>query len=140
MLTASRKIHFDTAHRVMGHENKCRYLHGHRFVLEVSFAANDVDSVGRIIDFGVIKEILGKWVEDNWDHNVVLAKADLDLGEKISSITDQKIFYLDNNPTAENLAEYLMSEVCPKLFAKYNVICTKIKLYETPNCFVEVEK
>jgi len=140
MLTTSRRIHFDAAHRVIGHENKCRNLHGHRFVLEVSFTASEVDSVGRIIDFGVVKEILGAWIEENWDHNVVLARADMNLGEKISAITHQNIFYLEVNPTAENLAEYLMNEVCPKLFAGLNVVCTKIKLYETPNCFVEVSK
>lgn len=140
MLTASRRIHFDAAHRVIGHENKCKYLHGHRFVLEVSFTASSVDSVGRIIDFGAIRDILGSWVENNWDHNVILSKEDIELGQKISSITNQSIYYLAKNPTAENLADYLMQEVCPQLFKEHKIICTKIKLYETPNCFVEINK
>jgi 6-pyruvoyltetrahydropterin/6-carboxytetrahydropterin synthase len=137
MLITTRRLHFDAAHRVIGHENKCKYLHGHRFVVEASFIAQSIDNVGRIIDFGAIKHILGSWIEKNWDHNVILSKADEALGNQITSITKQNIYYLPCNPTAENLAYHLMQEICPALFKQHNVKCKKIKLYETPNCFAE---
>jgi 6-pyruvoyltetrahydropterin/6-carboxytetrahydropterin synthase len=137
MLTCTRRIEFDAAHRVMEHESKCKNLHGHRYVIEASFCAQEMDAIGRVIDFGCIKELLGGWVDANWDHSTILHEKDYILGNKIAEVTLQNIFYLPKNPTAENMAQYLLHEICPMLFANKNVICVKIKLYETPNCYAE---
>jgi len=48
------------------------------------------------------------------------------------------VFYLSVNPTAENMAAYLMQRVIPDLFKTDNIRCTHLRLYETPNCFVEI--
>jgi 6-pyruvoyltetrahydropterin/6-carboxytetrahydropterin synthase len=138
MITCTRKIEFDAAHRIMNHESKCKMLHGHRYVLEVTFLAKKLDNLGRIIDFGQVSEILGSWIDDNLDHNTILCIKDKKLGKNISSQTKQKIYYLEQNPTAENIARHIFSDICPKLFAKRNVKCVAIKLYETPNCHVNV--
>jgi 6-pyruvoyltetrahydropterin/6-carboxytetrahydropterin synthase len=114
-------------------------LHGHRYALEATFAANELDDLGRVIDFGVIREVLGSWVDDNLDHNTILCEKDKNLGEKIFSETNQKIYYMKENPTAENIANHIFKEICPKLFANKNVKCTAIKLYETPNCYTNVK-
>jgi 6-pyruvoyltetrahydropterin/6-carboxytetrahydropterin synthase len=113
-------------------------LHGHRYCLEATFVAADLDNLGRVIDFGVIREVLGGWIDDNFDHNAILSIKDKELGEKIAEITGQKIYYMAQNPTAENIANYIFSEICPKLFADKNVKCVAIKLYETPNCYTNV--
>lgn len=139
MITCTRRIEFDSAHRILNHESKCKMLHGHRYALEATFVANDLDDLGRVIDFGEIKQILGLWIDDNFDHNTILSQYDKKLGEKIAAETGQNIFYLDENPTAENIAKFLFKTVCPKLFDGKNVKCVAIKLYETPNCYVEVK-
>lgn len=139
MITCTRRIEFDAAHRILNHESKCKMLHGHRYALEATFAAYDLDDLGRVIDFGEIKKILGDWIDENFDHNTILSKYDVELGEKIASQTGQRIFYLAENPTAENIAKFLFEKVCPIIFAEKNVKCTAIKLYETPNCYVEVK-
>ena len=138
VLTCTRRLEFDAAHRVMGHEGKCRNIHGHRYALEASFAAKKLDDLGRVVDFGVIKEKLGAWIDENWDHTAVLYDKDKPLGKAISEITGQKIFYLPSNPTAENMAEYILHTVCPKLFAKMPIECVGVRLYETPNCYAEL--
>ena len=46
--------------------------------------------------------------------------------------------YLNSNPTAENIALHLKDKIFPNLFKEGNFIITKVRLYETPNCFVEV--
>lgn len=138
MFSCIRKIEFDAAHRVMKHESKCKMLHGHRYVLEAKFEASKLDDLGRVIDFGVIKEILGKWVDDNLDHNTILFEKDRELGDKITAITNQKIYYMKSNPTAENIAKHILDDICPVLFKDSDVKCVGIKLYETPNCYVEV--
>jgi 6-pyruvoyltetrahydropterin/6-carboxytetrahydropterin synthase len=138
MITCTRRIEFDAAHRIMNHESKCKMLHGHRYALEASFAATKLDNLGRVIDFGEIREVLGAWIDDNLDHNTILSIKDKNLGDKIASETGQKIYYIKENPTAENIAQYIFAEICPKLFANKNVKCVAIKLYETPNCYVAV--
>ncbi len=137
-IQCGRRIEFDAAHRVMQHEGKCKHLHGHRYGLEASFAASGLDALGRVVDFAVIKEKLGGWINDNWDHATILFDQDKALGSAIESHTGQKIFYLASNPTAENMAEYIIKEVCPALFKDDGITCTHIRLYETPNCYVDV--
>ncbi len=138
-MITTRRLEFDAAHRILNHESKCKMLHGHRYVLEVGFLAEKLDDLGRVIDFGVVKDLLGKWIDDNFDHNTILATKDKNLGAEIAKNTGQKIYYLDENPTAENIALHLLHEICPKIFAKKNVKCVAIRLYETPNCFVDVK-
>ena len=137
MITCTRRIEFDAAHRVMKHNSKCKMLHGHRYALEATFSADHLDELGMVIDFGIIKDILGDWVDNNWDHNTILNSKDRALGEQITQVTGQKIYYLNCNPTAEEMANYLFNEICPKLFAKYKITCSQIKLFETPNCYAQ---
>ncbi len=137
-ITCTRKIEFDAAHRVIEHFSKCKHLHGHRYVVEATFIADELDSLGMVIDFGIIKKILGTWIDENWDHNTILSTQDKPLGDSIAAITNQKVYYINANPTAENMAKYLFEEICPNLFKDSHVKCIKIRLWETPNCHAEI--
>lgn len=137
MISCTRKIYFDAAHRVMEHESKCKLLHGHRYVIEATFTADELDKLGRVIDFGIVKEVLGDWIDGNFDHNTILHADDKELGNAIKNNTGQNIFYLPVNPTAENIADYLLNEVCPELFKGKGVKCIQIRLHETPNCYAD---
>lgn len=139
MQSAVRKIHFCYGHRVMNHENKCASLHGHNGVIWIHASPlNKLDSVGRVIDFSVIKSVVGNWVDENWDHTMILFKEDLKTIELVSKAPSQKsIFILDKNPTAENLASYLLWDICPKLLKGKGIIVHKVVFWETENCFVE---
>jgi len=68
MIRITRKIEFDSGHRVLGHEGKCAHLHGHRYVAEITVESAGLDSLGRVVDFSVIKEKVGKWVDENWEY------------------------------------------------------------------------
>ncbi len=138
MISCTRRIEFDAAHRIINHESKCKMLHGHRYALEATFVAKELDALGRVIDFGVIREVLGSWIDNNLDHNTILSIKDRDLGDKIAATTGQKIYYIAENPTAENIAHHIFAEICPQLFADKEVKCVAIKLYETPNCYTNV--
>lgn len=72
MIKCTRKIEFDAGHRVVGHENKCQFLHGHRYVLEVKAESSVTDNLGMVIDFGHMKSIIQKWIDNNFDHNIIL--------------------------------------------------------------------
>lgn len=134
---AVRIIKFDAGHRVVNHESKCRTLHGHEYKAEI-YAEGDLDSLGRVIDFGVIKEKIGTWIDENWDHTMIMYCKDEDL-EKVKSCSGYKeVFVTSFNPTAENLAAFLLNSVCPVALDGTGVKVTKIKLWETSNCYVEV--
>lgn len=139
MIQITRRLSFDAAHRIVDHESQCRYIHGHRYTVEASFTAPQLDPLGRIIDFGVIKERLGGWLDEHWDHTAILWEKDRTLGEAIAALTGQTIYYLPYNPTAENMAIYLKDTICPALFAEAEIACTRILLHETPHCHAEVE-
>lgn len=73
-----------------------------------------------------------------WDHTMILFKDDkktIDLCKKAPGVKD--IFILPENPTAENLAKYLLNEICPKLLKGKGIIIHKITIYETENCYAE---
>lgn len=139
IIEITRRIEFDAGHRVIGHEHKCKYLHGHRYVLEVSVTAPKLDHLGRVFDFGLLKETIKKWIDQYFDHNVILHKNDKKLGELINNHTGQEVYYLENNPTAENIALHLKNDIIPTLFQNDLFDIVKVKLYETPNCYVEVK-
>lgn len=135
---AVRQLKFDAGHRVVNHESKCRSLHGHEYKLHLFAQADALDSLGRVIDFSVLKNIVGTWVDENWDHTMILFEKDPDL-EKLKSCDKAKpIFIMKTNPTAENMALYLLNEVCPQLLRGTGVVVNKIRLDETSNCYVEV--
>ncbi len=138
MVECTRRIEFDAAHRVVGHKNKCKYLHGHRYILEITATTSKLDEIGMVADFALLKTIMKEWIDNNFDHNVILNISDKNLGEYIAKCTGQSVYYLDSNPTAENIALHLLEDVIPLLFAQSLFQILRIKLYETPNCYVEV--
>ncbi len=138
MVECTRRIEFDAGHRVIGHPNKCKYIHGHRYVLLITARTNELNELGMVVDFGELKSIMKGWIDKNFDHNVILHQDDKALGTLIAKETGQDVYYLKNNPTAENIALHLKSDIIPLLFTENSFAIVKLKLYETPNAFVEV--
>ena len=133
MITITRLFHFDYGHRVLGHEGKCKHLHGHRGVVEVTVVAPDLDELGRVIDFSCVKQVVGDWIDSHWDHNILLHERDplLQAQEVFAGKAPYVMKY--GNPTAENISRELF-EIASSLLFQYNVSVTKIQMHETPNC------
>lgn len=137
MITCTRRIQFCCGHRVAGHESKCRNLHGHNYVALITAEAESLDNLGRVIDFSVLKGRVGKWIDDNWDHGFVLWEDDHQARVCVEGMTGQKVFHLPSNPTAENMAEYLVRIVSPAVLVGTGARVTKVTLWETENCYAE---
>lgn len=140
MLTATRRIQFCAGHRVHRHESKCRNLHGHNYV--AFFTAEGIDEeqdpLGRVVDFGVLKEKLGGWIDENWDHGFILFEKDREGREALGYVPNQKVYLMDSNPTAENMAKHLLHDIGPNLLRGTGVALVSVKLWETENCYAEV--
>lgn len=131
MITATRYHDISTGHRVAGHENKCASLHGHNYRWHFTIGSPELDNVGRVLDFGVIKSLLCEWLEENYDHKFLLWEHDPLL---------PAMKYLDGviavsyNPTAENMAQYFCEELAPHLLAGTGCVLVKCEIEETRKC------
>ena len=137
MITCTRRIQFCSGHRVFGHEGKCRHLHGHNYVALVTAGADELDGIGRVIDFGVLKERIGGWIDREWDHGCILWQRDDEAHRAVESCQPAKVFSLPTNPTAENMADYLLRIVCPRELEGTGVTVTAVRLWETENCHAD---
>lgn len=160
--TVIRSHEICAGHRVVGHESKCRHLHGHNYKFHFKVAPKNqfqgiksdilLDSVGRVIDFSVVKTTLCQWLEDNWDHKFLHWENDGMIeglkglvaedtkGECVSAV-DQNHFYssfvsLPFNPTAENLAAYMVEVIGPRLLDEHGVQLIECTIEETSKCHV----
>lgn len=136
----TRRFGFDAGHRILNHESKCANLHGHRYTADVTVMANDLDPLGRVVDFSVVKDLIGEWIDEYWDHTMILHGEDplLKIKEDRKLIFGPKPPYIiGKNPTAENLAAILLAE-SQQLFTDAglgHLYVRRVVLYETPNCW-----
>jgi len=138
MTTAVRRLQFCAGHRVWKHEHKCANLHGHNYIAFVHAEADQLDNLGRVIDFSVLKERIGGWIEQHWDHGFICHRDDTEALRAMEAIPNQKTFLMDANPTAENMADYLLRVVGPEQLADTGVRLVRVVLWETENCYAEV--
>lgn len=132
-----RSIGIDAGHRIPGHEGKCRNFHGHRYTFDVYMRSfeRELDSLGRVIDFSITKTKIGGWLEQNWDHGMILWERDefAFLWQEDGLLASQKHFFLPVIPTAENLARYTR-RVANELMQGTGIDVFQIVCHETPNC------
>jgi len=131
-VTAERFHDFSYGHVVLGHESKCANLHGHNGRVHFTVAAPQIDSVGRVVDFSYIKERLCIWVEEEWDHRFLISQDHPFAG--ILSQHDSTVVVVPFNPTAENLAAYLLHVVGPLQLKDTGLVLTSVKFEETRKC------
>jgi len=132
-LTVTRRIPFCAGHRLIGHEGKCRHLHGHNYVEFLTAATGGLDHVGRVVDFSVLKERIGEWIDQHWDHSFIVNEADSALRDFLRT-TSQPHHCMGVNPTAENMADHILRVVGPSVLEGTGVHLVKVELWETENC------
>lgn len=138
IITATRYHDFCAGHRVTGHENKCAHLHGHNYRVHFTVQANQLDHLGRVMDFSVIKEKLCEWLEVNYDHKMLIWEHD-PLLEGLRGIVPNDIVVTTFNPTAENMAQHLCEVVAVEQLAGTGCILVKCEIEETRKCRASYE-
>jgi len=139
MVDITRKIEFDAGHRIPDHGSKCRNLHGHRYVLEVTLRGviNDrpgEETSGMLIDFGTLKDVMNRVICDHWDHAFLVYEHDHVVRMFLESMPEHRTCVMDCVPTAENLAKLAFELIAPHC----NDTLYHVRLYETPNCWADV--
>ncbi len=141
-VTITRRLEFDAGHRIPDHKSKCRNLHGHRYVLEITLAGNIIDrpgasSHGMVMDFSDVKEIAKRELVDQWDHAFLVWREDKVFHEFLSTLPDHRTVVLDSPPTVEHLANEAFRLLAKAYAARYenDLRLEAVTLYETPNCW-----
>jgi 6-pyruvoyltetrahydropterin/6-carboxytetrahydropterin synthase len=98
----TKVIEFAYGHRLLNHDGKCRYLHGHNGMVEVDLDAAALDKMGMVIDFSRVSEVVKNWIDANLDHRMLLHRDDP--MTPVLQAAGEPLFVMDVNPTAENIA------------------------------------
>jgi 6-pyruvoyltetrahydropterin/6-carboxytetrahydropterin synthase len=127
MYQVAREIDFCYGHRLLDYDGKCRHLHGHNGRVVIVLEAADLDRRGMLVDFGEIKRCVQHWIDETLDHTMLLCRDDpiapllIERGERV--------FLMDVNPTAENIARLIFDHT-----AHAGLPVVEVRLWETPHC------
>lgn len=128
-----RWLEIDAGHRVLNHEGKCAHPHGHRYKIGFELESRGLDDVGRVLDFGFIKEVWGKWLDRYLDHGFIFTKADKLADAMIFADPGAKVYVMDEPATAEGIARHLWNHFFQDA-RNMNSLLRAVHVYETPNC------
>ncbi|MFM8176089.1 MAG: 6-pyruvoyl trahydropterin synthase family protein [Pirellulaceae bacterium] len=136
-LSLMRRISFCAGHRLFGHGGKCEHFHGHNYVADFLVRSDVQDSVGRVIDFADLKARCKGWIDANWDHSFLIDQKDENARAALEMVQPKRFFLLPYNPTAENMAKYLLEEVCPKILEGTGAVAYAVRIWETDEAYAE---
>jgi 6-pyruvoyltetrahydropterin/6-carboxytetrahydropterin synthase len=143
----TRRLEFDAGHRIQDHRSQCRHLHGHRYAVEITLSGEVVRRAGApedgmVLDFADVRAIAGKALVDQWDHAFLVHRGDTTLLAFLNSIPGHKTVVLEHTTTAENLASTAFEILDHAYHDVYGnqLRLERLRLYETPNCWVDVER
>ncbi|HLL15079.1 MAG TPA: 6-carboxytetrahydropterin synthase QueD [Pyrinomonadaceae bacterium] len=106
---------FSSAHQLRGYKGKCENLHGHNYKIEIFARGRELDHIGLLVDFGDLKTAADDIV-GYLDHR---------------NINELPPFDAELNPSAENLARYILERVAARV-GDERVEVYKVRCYETP--------
>ncbi len=116
MFELSISGNISAAHFLRGYEGKCKNLHGHNWKVEVFVCSDQLDGIGIVADFGILKNKL----------NDVLSQMD---HVCLNDLDDFK----DTNPTSENIAKVIYNNFA-QVVSPLKV--EKVRVWESENSSV----
>ncbi len=144
-ISITRRLEFDSGHRIPNHDGQCKHLHGHRYALEVTLTGEVAHHPGKaddgmVLDFGDIKRLTNQYVVDLWDHAFLVAKEDEGLVAFLATLPNHKTVVMEHVPTVENLAKAAFAILQPVFTKSFGgrLELSALRLYETPNCWADV--
>ena len=110
---------FEAAHFIAGYDGKCARLHGHNWTVEAVVRGRELDALGMLIDFKILKAELNR-VLDEFDHHFL----------------NELETFAQENPTAENLARKIFEQLKTSDIFNDATKLYAVKVCESPNSCV----
>lgn len=121
MFELEKTFHFEAGHLLAHHDGKCRFPHGHSYVLSVLIRADELiasgPKVNMVMDFSRISQVVEQLIESHLDHKW--------LNESLQS----------DSTTVEYIAKWIFDQLEKELPGLYSV-----SLYETHSSKVTYRK
>ncbi len=120
MYVVSVQAHYDSAHFLRNYKGKCENLHGHRYVVEVALATDELNEAGLAFDFVDVKRhtrALADWL----DHQNINELPPFD----------------EIEPSAENQARFFFDELKSRLPGPMKDALLYTRIWETPTQFAQ---
>jgi 6-pyruvoyltetrahydropterin/6-carboxytetrahydropterin synthase len=127
MFRVTREIEFCYGHRLLNYQGKCRHLHGHNGRAVITLEGSALDERGMLVDFAEIKRKVQLWIDENLDHTMLLCREDPLL--PVLTERGERVFVMDCNPTAENIARLIYDQA-----REAGLPVTEVVLWETEHC------
>ncbi len=108
-----------SAHYLRQYEGKCRELHGHNWIIQVTIEARALDELGMVVDFGLVKKHLTEILEP-LDHKTLNDLPPFDVV----------------NPTAENMCCHVFQSLSRHLNTD-RIRVASVRAWETPTNVAE---
>lgn len=126
-----KEFEISYAHRLLKYNGRCENLHGHNAKIEVIIEGKSLNRQAMVEDFTKIKDIVGRWLEENLDHATLLHKDD-PLAKELSK-HKQRLFLFNKNPTAEIIALEIKNAI-----KKLGLKVKAVRFWETSTSMAEV--
>lgn len=125
-MMVTKQFRAEIAHRLMRHEGKCKNIHGHSYLFEISIWGTPNPQTGMVMDFKQVKAAIEEIIGD-WDHGLLLEQGDplIDIMPANSCL----LFVTDGPPTAEWMAEYIGRSM-------RQAVC-RVRVWETTTSYAE---
>ena len=130
MYSVTKRIDFCYGHRLLDYDGVCRHPHGHNGQVEIEVGNGRLDSRNMVCDFSDIKRIVKGWIDDAFDHKMLLRHDDPLV--KILQDLGEPVFICESNPTAEHIARLIFQHATTE-----GLPVTRVKMWETPSSFAE---
>lgn len=131
MISITKKIEFEAAHRISNYPGSCSEIHGHTYKLEVTVLGEINPETDMVMDFKNLKDILQKTVIAHVDHALILKSSTEN--QTFFSSYPGKITWMQSEPTAEQMLLWMVSSITPHLPSGVSLL--KLKLHETSGSF-----
>jgi 6-pyruvoyltetrahydropterin/6-carboxytetrahydropterin synthase len=89
---------FSAAHNLRNFRGKCEALHGHNWRVEVVLSGKNLDGNGVVLDFAELKAATSE-IMSEIDHRYL----------------NDLPFFMENNPSSENIARYIFHRLQEKI-------------------------
>jgi 6-pyruvoyltetrahydropterin/6-carboxytetrahydropterin synthase len=128
MFRVTKEIWFCYGHRLLNYNGKCAHLHGHNGKAVITVETERLDELGMVVDFSLLKKIVGAWIDDTLDHTMILHQDDPMVPVLVKQ--NERHYITTVNPTAENIAKLIYDYARSKGFP-----VAEVTLWETENSF-----
>ena len=126
MYTVKIMSHFSAAHSLRGYNGNCEDLHGHNWKVEVVASSRELNDLGMVMDFAVLKKITNNALRELDHHH--LNELDYFSDKKSESEPQEE----KHNPSSEEIARYVFIKLKEKI-SEQGCQLTQIRVWETEN-------